>query len=278
MGRRPRDDPEGGVLKRTLLIDGDIVAFKFSAASQHDIDWGDGVATSHADLEAAKANIDEHIQGLLSTLEAEQYVVALSDPDANFRKDLCPSYKAHRVGLKQPTIRRDLEAHLRDAHAAKWKPRLEGDDVLGIIATNPKLYPGTEKVIVSADKDMQTIPCVLYRGDQLRRVSREEADYYHLLQTLTGDRTDGYPGLPGVGPKKAERILAIALADFGGVSLRHDPDEEMEAAFMWSAVRCAYHAKGLTAADALLQARLARILRHEDYDYSKKEPILWNPT
>jgi DNA polymerase-1 len=34
---------------------------------------------------------------------------------------------------------------------------------------------------------------------------------------------------------------------------------------------------GLTAEDALLQARLARILHNDDYDHAKKEPILWTP-
>jgi DNA polymerase-1 len=256
-------------LKRILLIDGDIVAFKFAAANEHAIEWDAGVFTAHADLDSAKANVDEHIKSLCIELKADDYVIALSDTE-NFRKDLCPSYKSHRVDAKQPLIRRLLEDHLREAHAAKQKPRLEGDDVLGIIATNPKLYPKCEKIIVSDDKDMQTIPCTLYRQGELRRVSLVEADLYHLTQTLTGDRTDGYPGLPGTGPKKAERILQAEVdrnAHLSG-TVRH---------CCWEGVVAAYVKRGLTEEDALLQARLARILRHEDYDYQRKEPILWQP-
>ena len=46
---------------------------------------------------------------------------------------------------------------------------------------------------------------------------------------------------------------------------------------LWKGVVETYFTKGLTEGDALIQARLARILRHEDYDYKKKEPILWTP-
>ena len=34
----------------------------------------------------------------------------------------------------------------------------------------------------------------------------------------------------------------------------------------------------MTEEDALVNARLARILTTEDYDYGKKEPILWTPS
>ena len=46
---------------------------------------------------------------------------------------------------------------------------------------------------------------------------------------------------------------------------------------MWSAVVSTFEAKGLTHADALLQARLARILRREDYDRETGEITLWTP-
>jgi DNA polymerase I len=36
--------------------------------------------------------------------------------------------------------------------------------------------------------------------------------------------------------------------------------------------------EGLTEDDALLQARLARILRADEYDFKAKRPILWEPT
>jgi len=138
------------------------------------------------------------------------------------------------------------------------RPGLEGDDILGILATHPKAIRG-QKIIVSIDKDMKTIPGYVWnpdKDDEPIFYSTEEADYWHLYQTLTGDTTDGYPGLPGCGPKGAEKVL-------------EDPS--------WEAVVAAYEKKGLTEEDALVQARCARILRATDYDYAKKEVKLWCP-
>jgi DNA polymerase-1 len=40
----------------------------------------------------------------------------------------------------------------------------------------------------------------------------------------------------------------------------------------------AYASKGLTEDDAILQARMARILQDGDYNYATKGIRLWNPT
>jgi DNA polymerase-1 len=85
--------------------------------------------------------------------------------------------------------------------------------------------------------------------------SLEEADKHFLMQCLTGDLTDGYSGLKGYGPKTAEKLLGQRPA--------------------WSLVEKAYLDAGLTKEDALTQARLARILRWEDWDAKKKKPILY---
>ena len=78
------------------------------------------------------------------------------------------------------------------------------------------------------------------------------------MQTLTGDPTDGYKGCPTIGAKRAEAILGSRPA--------------------WSLVEAAFIKQGLTREDALLQARMARILRWSDWDQEKREPILWEPS
>ena len=82
------------------------------------------------------------------------------------------------------------------------------------------------------------------------------------MQVLTGDATDGYPGLPGLGPVGAEKVL-----------LGRDLLDELKC---WEAIVAAYVKKGLTEADALVQARMARILRAEDYS-AYKGVKLWEP-
>ena len=46
---------------------------------------------------------------------------------------------------------------------------------------------------------------------------------------------------------------------------------------VWKTVEDAYIKAGLTAEDALLQGRLARILRDTDWDFEKEEVRLWKP-
>ena len=89
-------------------------------------------------------------------------------------------------------------------------------------------------------------------------VTPEEGAKWHLIQTLAGDQTDGYSGVPGIGIKRAE-----ALFEQNGYS--------------WQTVVKAFADKGLGEDIALQNARLAKILTNDDYDFGRKQPILWNP-
>ena len=64
---------------------------------------------------------------------------------------------------------------------------------MGIYAT---FEPGN--IIVSPDKDMRQIPGKLYNLDETIEVTEEEGMRWHLVQTLAGDQTDGYGGVPGL--------------------------------------------------------------------------------
>jgi DNA polymerase-1 len=141
-------------------------------------------------------------------------------------------------------------------------PGLEADDVMGVLATHPKTVRESQPIIISQDKDMQTIPTQVWRQGELMTISEEQADRYHMFQTLVGDTSDGYKGCPGVGKVKAEKFLDGCNGTAG----------------MWEGVKYLYEKASLTEQDALTQARLARILRWSDWNNEKKEPILWTPT
>ena len=257
-------------VRRVLLIDGDIVAYQYAAQVEREIEWEDGIWSTTADADEAKALVEEWEARLQEKLQADELVYCMSDPARrNFRKEILPTYKANRAKTRPPMIRKELEAYLLAKPGAKSKPGIEADDVLGILATNPKLYPGAEKIIVTLDKDLGTIPGLLYNWKKsdagVVEVSLHDADFWHLTQTLTGDVTDGYAGCPGVGKVKAEKILFGVSPPWGTVR---------EA---WAAVVDAFKKAGLGPVEALTQARVARILRHGEYDYRTNEPILWNP-
>jgi DNA polymerase-1 len=146
-------------------------------------------------------------------------------------------------------------------YAALTRPTLEGDDLIGIIATGDQIVKG-DKIICSLDKDFKTIPGRHYNfgRNEFFNIDEEQAAYWHMVQTLTGDSTDGYSGCPGCGPKTADKILGDLL-----------PED------YWKAVVRTYAAAGLSEEEALVQARVARICWASDYNFKSKKVKLWNP-
>lgn len=258
-------------MSRVLLIDADVLAYKMAAKIEQAVEWEPGYWTWHCDEFAVKDAIDAEIEHLREALDADDHKLCLTDSDGNFRKTVLPSYKSNRASVKKPLVLKSIREWLIAERGAYLKPMLEGDDVMGILATWPGIKG--EKIIVSIDKDMKTIPGLYYRDADsgVVEITEAEADYWHLFQTLTGDVTDGYSGCPGIGPKKAQAILE----PFSDTSDRPDL---FDPAGAWSRVVEVYEEAGLSEADALQQARVARILRASDYDFKKKEPRLWQPT
>ena len=263
--------------KLTLLLDGDVFAFQAAILSQTAIQWDDEVCTLQGNFAEAKTRFDDRIQWITEKLKADSLIIALSDLGSGyFRRSILPSYKQNRASTMKPIMLRTMREYIIENYNTKLKPELEGDDVLGILSTHPTLVPG-RKWIVSEDKDMKTLPGTFARIDrknhavEIMKIDESEADFWFMYQTLVGDTSDGYKGCPKVGPVKAAKILndlAPEIAEKYSVSLP---------VARWCAVVDTYLKAGLTEDDALIQARVARILRHTDYDFKTKQPILWTP-
>jgi hypothetical protein len=276
----------GAVLLITrLLIDADLMAYMAAAGNQRDYDWGDGVTSTVSDLEPAKERLRSQIDEWMAACKADCFTICLSDDFNNFRKGIDPTYKSNRGTTERPELLYVLKDWLAASFPFDRRHYLEADDVMGILSTEPH---DEKRIIVSQDKDMITIPGWLYRPfDEtpvLRLVSVEEAERFHLFQTVTGDAVDFYPGCPGAGPAAATR----ALDDREGVvshvhTFTRGPRKgEQETRWgpmvyptVWQAIVSLYQKAGLTERHAIVQARLARILRNEDFDGSRA--ILWNP-
>jgi DNA polymerase-1 len=245
-------------LKRVLLIDGDILLYKIALNNEVETNWGDGLWTLHCDEALCKADVDSVIDDLGASLQADDYVIALTD-SSNFRKDVLPSYKSNRKDKRKPITLKALREYVLEKHnGVVWK-NLEADDVMGIMATEPT---DEERIVVSIDKDLRTVPCKLSQDAMtVEQIPQRMADYWFMIQTLTGDKVDGYDGIEGVGIKTAEKLIKkytnVPLLD------------------LWKIVKKIYVDKGYTEAEALQQARVARILRHGDYNKKTGEVKLW---
>ena len=240
----------------TILVDGDLLIYKASAAAETEVHWGDGLITLQTNLDDAISIILADL-GIYQELDIEADIEICLSSNKNFRKDIDPTYKENRKGTRKPLGYSSIVEYLKNNYLTVEMDGLEADDVMGILQTTGD-HNG---IIVSEDKDMLQIPGRIYnpRSGELCTVSVEEGDYYHLHQTLVGDRTDNYPGCPGIGEVKARAVLSGELGP------------------TWDAVRDAFEHAGLTEEDALRQARLAKILRAEDYDPDEGEVKLWKP-
>ncbi len=205
------------------------------------------------------------VRGLLDFIArlTEQYrpthLVCCWDDDwrPQWRVDLVPSYKAHRVeaevagpapdveevpdplGVQVPIIR-DVLAAL--GIAVVGAPEAEADDVIGTLATDAgmpvDIVTGDRDLFQLVDDDAQVR--VLYTA---RGVGRHEqvtdavvvAKYgvhgsqYADFATMRGDASDGLPGVPGVGEKTAASLLS-AHGDLAGLrAAAADPSVAMSA-------------------------------------------------
>ena len=236
-----------------ILIDCDYIVYKCCAAAETEMDFGDDVIVVTSNFSDAMKCVQRDLDRIQSDLGSfdDELILFFTSPN-NFRKKILPEYKGHRQRKKPCGFKRVI-SELKKNYRVILKDTLEADDALGIYATK---YPGN--IIVSPDKDMRQIPGKLYDFNETVEITPDEGARWHLIQTMAGDNTDGYSGVPGIGVKKAEKIFE-------------------EKGYTWQAVVETFVEKELTEEDALCNARLARILQTSDYDHKTKEPILWTP-
>ena len=237
-----------------LLIDSDFLAYKAAQACEIGIDFGEDVIIAQSQFSEVLKVFHNELNKVTKAMMEDNFILYFSSTK-NFRKKIYPDYKGHRMKRKPLGYKR-LVNYCRENHNFKLIEGLEADDTIGIEATR---FADPSNIIVSPDKDMRQIPSTLWNlTDDVTEITKEDGDKWHLIQSLSGDPTDGYSGCPGIGVKRATELL--------------DKNENK-----WEAVCKAYRDRGLSDDDALLNARLAKILRNEDYDHDRNQPILWTP-
>ncbi len=279
--------------ERTLLFDGDTIAYIAAAASQHTMEDSYGFVMPFANVHEGMAMVDNLILGLMRDLNAHFMQVYLSDPESNWRTELMPDYKSNRdrSAMARPLLLARLKEYLRQQYGATHWASLEADDVLGILATSQHEFPG-DVVVVGRDKDFDTIPGLHHQIGKAKRgevteITLEHADFFHLVQAFAGDRIDGYPGCPGIGMERARKILAspVILVPEHGIVTRGQRKGQSTTKWMpqpahgdyWRCIVSHYEKAGLGEKEALLTARMARILRADEYDKETGRVTLWVP-
>ncbi len=154
--------------------------------------------------------------------EKPDYLAVAFDTGKTFRDDIYPDYKATRA--KMPDDLRQQIERIRQMVDAFNIPRLEmegfeADDVLGS-AAQWATTQGLGVKIITGDRDLLQLvnarTIVYLAGDDQNYITSEDVfaklhvrpeqvvDY----KAIVGDKSDNIPGVPGVGEKTAENLLA----------------------------------------------------------------------
>jgi DNA polymerase-1 len=158
---------------------------------------------------------------MLADYDPDRIAVVFDAPGRTFRDDLYAEYKANRPPMPEE-LRSQIEPALEAIEALGIKViRIEGveaDDVIGTLA-KAATAAGFTTVISTTDKDMTQLVdehvLVLNTMDDRRLDSGGVEEKFGVAPdriidylTLVGDSSDNIPGVPGVGPKTAQKWLA----------------------------------------------------------------------
>jgi DNA polymerase I len=156
------------------------------------------------------------------------------DDDQSIRRERFPAYKANRPPKPEGFAeeqRRVLRYLSRECRLGR-KPGWEADDVLADWALGE--WKDDPVLLVSSDKDLLSLVDArvhVYSPYHRREFMRPQVKEKHGVWpeqmvdflAIAGDRTDGIPGLPGMGVVKAQKLLekhgtadaALAAGDIG---------------------------------------------------------------
>jgi 5'-3' exonuclease len=211
----------------------------------------------HAQAHTALHNADGQpmwaVRGLLAQLVAaverigpDVLVVGFDDPDTSSRKDRWPQYKAARSDKLATLVDQLLLAAdvLRAMGVAVVvPPGLEADDVLASVARFAPTI-GATTVVMTSDRDAFALidpytrvlriinggveASPLLTCERLEMMIGIRPDQYRDYSAMRGDPSDNLPGVRGIGPKTAARLLCelgsarVAFDDIaaGGAAVR----------------------------------------------------------
>lgn len=200
---------------RLLLVDGTGIVFRAFFAIR-------GLSTRDGTPSNAVFGFVRMLHQLLATWKPTHVVVALDGGKPEKRMALLPAYKANRPpppeGLERqvPVVEEFL-----DCRQVTWvrRDRQEADDVMATLCSEAVASGGADVLVATSDKDMLQLVggpvCVVpvsAAGERLdaEGVKAKTGVYPKQIVdwlALVGDSSDNIPGVKGVGPKTAARLL-----------------------------------------------------------------------
>lgn len=168
--------------------------------------------------------------------ENADVTVCWDDPRGSWRKVVYPKYKSGRPPKPKALIE-SIRACSQMGFKDQWAKSFEADDV---IATLVSRRCADLALVMSSDKDMAQLvtfgspgrgPVLMISDGKVLDETAVRAKFgvapreIRKLLSWTGDRVDGLPGVPGIGPKRAIEKVYANHGDGVGNRLTYDLTE-----------------------------------------------------
>lgn len=191
------------------IIDVDSFLYRASLTCKELVEIQEGIFYEVYNLNTAMRYLTNIGKDLAQRTNCDDYIMVTGGVGKNFRNVINPEYKSNRRKVAKPIMLDKVKSKVFEMLPIVYTPNLEADDTCRILAEEDK-----DNVIVSIDKDMSTFSSKLYNPDtdKIRFISPQQAESNLKRQLLSGDKCDGYCGLPGVGPATANKLILEGIS------------------------------------------------------------------
>lgn len=174
------------------------------------------------------------VDSLKRSYKCDKLIIAGDMGSSSYRKGLYPEYKQNRKDkfeTQTPEEKAEFEEFFAEVQRilARYTdegvypvlrfPGVEADDIAAYICSRRKAFDLDQIWLISSDRDWNLL--VDEGVSQFSYVTRKEftvdnwhehyefdRDSYISIKCLMGDSGDNVPGVPGIGPKKAQALVA----------------------------------------------------------------------
>ena len=201
--------------KTTLIVDALNLAFRWKHQGRTDFRY----------------DYQKTVQSLASSYGCNEVIIAADWGSSSYRKELYPDYKQNRkekfaeqseeerIAFEEffEEFEATLEVLAEDYIMLRYKG-VEADDVAAHLVKHKNAYNLENIWLVSSDRDWDLL--IQDTVSRFSYVTRKEVtlenwsehydvkpEEYISLKCLTGDKGDNVPGIPGIGPKRAQQLI-----------------------------------------------------------------------
>ena len=202
-------------VKTTLIVDALNLAFRWKHQGRTDFRY----------------DYQKTVQSLASSYGCNEVIIAADWGSSSYRKELYPDYKQNRkekfaeqseeerIAFEEffEEFEATLEVLAEDYILLRYKG-VEADDVAAHLVKHKNAYDLENIWLISSDRDWDLL--IQDTVSRFSYVTRKEVtlenwsehydvkpEEYISLKCLTGDKGDNVPGIPGIGPKRAQQLI-----------------------------------------------------------------------